>query len=96
MKNHLVFYLVEDFSEAVYTMVGHEGTLKLEYDDISMKTKFILKRFGGTFGTLRFDERSFFKSLLHFTPYWDHKPLGFFHGDRPSVYTSDENLKLNP
>ena len=62
-------YSIKDFSEAVYTMGDHEGTLKIEYDDTSMKTKLILTRFGGTFGTLRFDERSFFKTFLGFTPY---------------------------
>ena len=44
---------IKDVSEAVCTMSDHEGTLQIEKDDISMKTKLILKRFGGTFGTLR-------------------------------------------
>ena len=38
-------------------------------------------------GTLRFDERSFFHTLLGFTPYRDYKPSG--------VYTSDKLLNLN-
>ena len=38
-------------------------------------------------GTLRFDERCFFHTLLGFTPYWDYKPSG--------VYTSDKTLNLN-
>ena len=66
-------------------------TIQIEYDDISMKTKIILKYIGGrkTFvlGTLRFDERSFFRTLLGFTPYWDYKPSG--------VYNSDKILNLN-
>ena len=66
-------------------------TIQIEYDDISMKTKIILKYIGGqkmfVLGTLRFDERSFFHTLLGFTPYWDYKP--------PGVYTSDKILKLN-
>ena len=37
--------------------------------------------------TLRFDERSFFHTLLGFTPYWDYKPS--------NVYTSDKILNLN-
>ena len=52
---------IEDISKAVYTMGDHQGTLQNEHDDIGMKTKLILTRFGGSFGTLRFDERSFFK-----------------------------------
>ena len=31
-------YTIKDISDAVYTMGDHEGTLKFEYDDISMKT----------------------------------------------------------
>ena len=43
-------------------MGDHEGALHVEYDDISMKTKLILTCFGGTFGTIRFDE-NFFSTL---------------------------------
>ena len=32
-------------------MRDHEGTLKIEYDDLSMKTELVLTRFGGTFLT---------------------------------------------
>ena len=49
-------------------MGDHKGTLNIEYDDTIMKTKLILTCFGGTFGTFRFDENSFFGSLLDFTP----------------------------
>ena len=37
-------------------MDDHERTLKINYDDISIKTKPNSTRFGGTFGTLRCDE----------------------------------------
>ena len=49
-------YSIKDISEAIYIMGDHEGTLQIEYDDISMKTKHISTHFAGTFGTLRFDE----------------------------------------
>ena len=52
-------YTITDISEAVHLLGDHEGTIKLEYDGNTMKTKLILTRFGSTFGTLRFDERSF-------------------------------------
>ena len=55
----LDIYSVYDISEAVYTMGDHEGILKFEKDAISMKTKLILKPFGGTFGTLIFNEKIF-------------------------------------
>ena len=38
-------------------------------------------------GTSRFDQTSFFHTLLGFTPYWDYKPSG--------VYTSDKILNIN-
>ena len=73
-------------------MGDQKETLKIEYDDISKKTKFILKRFGSTFGTLRFDERSFFNTLFGFTPYGDYKPTNAIHADSSGVYTSDKIL----
>ena len=49
-------YTIKDLQEAVHPLGDHENTLQIEYDDISMKTKLILTRFGSTFGTLRFVE----------------------------------------
>ena len=52
-------YTIQDISDAVYTFSGHSEIIEIEYDDISMKTKIILKykdlreNFG--LGTLRFD-----------------------------------------
>ena len=84
-------YSIQDFSDTLHTFSGHMETIQIEYDDISMKTKIILKYIGGqkmlVLGTLRFDERSFFHTFLGFTPYWDYKP--------PGVYFSDKILKLN-
>ena len=59
-------YTIEDISEAVYTMGDHEGTVPIEYDEITMITKLILNRFGGIFGTLTFDEKPFFTCFLGF------------------------------
>ena len=87
-------YSIQDISDTIHTFSGHMATIQIEYDDISMKTmktKILLKYIGGrkmfVLGTLRFDERSFFYTLLGFTPYWDYKP--------PGVYTSDKILSLN-
>ena len=52
-------------------MGDHEGTLKIEYDDLTLETKLILTRFGGTFGTIIFIKKYFFKTLLGLIPYWD-------------------------
>ena len=84
-------YSIHDISDTIHTFSGHMEIIQIEYNDISKKTKIILKYIGGLgifgLGTLRFDERSFFHTLLCFTPYWDYKP--------PGVYTSDEILNLS-
>ena len=60
-----------------------------------MKTKFILKRVAEYFEFLRFDEKSFFKTLLGFTPCWDYKRCIAILDDSPRVYTSKKILKLS-
>ena len=57
-----------------------------------MKTKHSLTCFGGTFGTLRFDENSFFNTLLGITPCWDYKPTNAIQADSPGVYTTEKNF----
>ena len=44
--------------------------IDIEYDDITTKTKLVVK-----FGIIvtRFDEKSFFSTVLGFTPGWDYK-----------------------
>ena len=57
-------YTIKDISDVVHTFSGHSDIIEIEYNDISMKTKIILKyndwreNFG--LGTLRFDKKSFF------------------------------------
>ena len=46
-------------------------------------------------GTLRFDERSFYQTLLGFTPYLDYKPTNSNNIDIPGVYISDKILNLS-
>ena len=65
-------YSIQDVSDTIHNFSGHMEIIQIEYDDISMKTKIILKYIGEqkmlVLGTLRFDERSFFHTLLGFTP----------------------------
>ena len=89
-------YAIEDLQEAVNPIADHENTLQIKYDDINKKVQLILTRFGSTFGTLRFDKKSFFHTLLGFTPYWDYKPTNAIHADSSGVYTKDKIiLNLN-
>ena len=91
-----VNYTIEDLQEAVYPFGDHEGTSQSEYDDFNKKVKLILTHFGSTYGTLRFDKKSFFHTLLKFEQYWDYKPTNAIHADSPGVYTTDKNiLNLN-
>ena len=84
-------YTIKDVSDVVQTFSGHSDIIEIEYNDISMKTKNISKynnwreNFG--LGTLRFDKKSFFHTLLGHDPYFDYKV--------PGVYTSDKILNLN-
>ena len=89
-------YTIEDLKKAVYPLGDHKGTLQIEYDDLNKRVKLILTRFGETFGTLRFDKKSFFHTLLGLIPYWDYKPTNAIHDGGPGVYTSDKIvLNLN-
>ena len=65
----LDIYTIKVISEAVSAMGDHKGTLQIEYDDLTLKTKLILTRFGSTIGTLSFDEKSFPNTSMGFTPF---------------------------
>ena len=67
-----------------------QGTLQSDNDDNSLKTKITLTRFGGTFGVVRFDGKSFFNTFLSFTPYSDPKPTNAIHTDSSGAYTSEK------
>ena len=89
-------YTIQDISDSVHTFSGHSEIIQIEYDDINMKAKIILKlvsdEVGFALGTLRFDERSFFHTLLGFELFWDYKPTNSNHNAIPGVYTSDKIL----
>ena len=57
-------YSVQDILDTIITFSGHMGTMQIGYDDISMKSKIILKYIDEqemlVLGTLRFNEKSFF------------------------------------
>ena len=69
----------------------HEGTLQIENDDTSKKTKPILTRLGSTLGILRVDDKPLLKTLLGFTPYCDYKPTNSIRADSFGVYSSEKN-----
>ena len=87
-------YSIQDISDAIQSFSGHQETIQLEYDDISMRTTIVLKfkneeaKFA--LGTLKFDKQSFFHTLLGFSPYWDYKPNNSSHVLIPGLYPSDK------
>ena len=68
-------YTFKDISEALFNIIqfeypGPSNVIDIEYDDITMKTKLVVR--SGIIA-IRFDEQSFFSTVLGFTPGWDYK-----------------------
>ena len=68
-------YTFKDISEALFNIIqfeypGPSNVIDIEYDDITMKTKLVVK--AGIIA-IRFDEKSFFSTILGFTSGWDYK-----------------------
>ena len=68
-------YTFKDISEALFNILqsdcpGDCNVIVIEYDDIKMKTKLDVK--AGIIA-IRFDEKSFFSTIIGFTPGWDYK-----------------------
>ena len=68
-------YTFKDISEALFNIIqfeypGPSNVIDIEYDDITMKTKLVVNI--GIIA-IRFDEKSFFSTILGFTPGWDYK-----------------------
>ena len=68
-------YTFKDISEALFNILQSEypgpiNVIDIEYDDITMKTKLVVNI--GIIA-IRFDEKSFFSTILGFTPGWDYK-----------------------
>ena len=77
-------YTNKDISE--FVKKDHKGTLPIEYDGVSLKTKLILS----PFVMLGFNEKSFFNTVLAFTPLWDYKPTKTIHVDNPGVDSTEK------
>ena len=68
-------YTFKDISEALFNILqseypGPSNVIDIEYDDITMKTKLVVR--SGII-TIRFDEKSFFSTVLGFIPGRDYK-----------------------
>ena len=81
-------YTFKDISEALLKINppeygGHHKAIDIEYDDITMKTKLKVR---AMIIDIRFDEKSFFATVLGFTPGWDYKHY--------NKYVSQKNVNL--
>ena len=68
-------YTFKDIFEALFNILqsdypGPSNVIDIEFDDITRKTKLVV-RFGII--AIRFDEKSFFSTILGFTSGWDYK-----------------------
>ena len=68
-------YTFKNFSEALSNILqmeypGPSNGIDIEYDDITTKTKLVVR--SGIIA-IRFDEKTFFNTVLGFTPGWDYK-----------------------
>ena len=68
-------YTFKDISEALFNILqseypGPSNVIDIEYDDITRKTKLVVR--SGIIA-IRFDEKSFFSTILGFTSGWDYK-----------------------
>ena len=68
-------YTFKDISEALFNILqsdcpGDCNVIDIEYDDIKMKTKLVVQ--SGII-SIRFDEKSFFSTILGFIAGWDYK-----------------------
>ena len=68
-------YTFKDISEALFNIIqfeypGPSNVIDIEYDDLTMKTKLVVR--SGIIA-IRFDEQSFLSTVLGFTPGWDYK-----------------------
>ena len=68
-------YTVKDFSESVFSILQPEyeassNVSVIEFDDITMKTKLVVRP---SIIAISIDEKSFFSTILGFTSGWDYK-----------------------
>ena len=68
-------YTFKDISEALFNILqseypGPSNVIDIDHNDITMKTEMVVK--SGIIAK-RFDEKSFFSTILGFTPGWDYK-----------------------
>ena len=80
--------IFKDLSEFLALNIQRENdpshSINIEVDDITMKTKLVVR---SSIVAIRFDEKSFFSTILGFNAHWDYKHY--------SEYISQKNINLS-
>ena len=89
-------YTFKDISEALFNILqsdcpGDCNVIVIEYDDIKMKTKLDVK--SGIIA-IRFDEKSFFNTILGFTSGWDYKHYNKYTSQKVANLGSTNKIRL--
>ena len=91
-----VIYTFKDVLEALFNILqseypGPNNVIDIEYDDITMKTKMVVR--SGIIA-MRFDEKSFSSTVLGFTPGWDYKHYNKYISHKILNLASTNKIKL--
>ena len=90
-------YTFKDISEALLKILqpeydGYLNAIDIKYDDIIMKTKLEVR--AGIL-SIRFDEKSFFSTILGFTSGWDYKHYNKYTSQKVVNLGSTNKIHLN-
>ena len=89
-------YTFKDISEALFNILQSEypvpsNTIVIEFDDITRKTKLVVN--SGIIA-IKFDEKSFFSTILGFTPGWDYKHYNKYISQKIVNLTNTNKIHL--
>ena len=89
-------YTFKDISEALFNIIqfeypGPSNVIDIECDDVTMKTKLDVK---AAIIAIRFDEKSFFSTILGFTPGWDYKHYNKYVSQKIVNLTNTNKIHL--
>ena len=92
----LGIYTFKDISEALFNILqseypGPSNVIDIEFDDITRKTKLVVR--SGIIA-IRFDEKSFFSTILGFNPGWDYKHHNKYTSQKLVILGSTNKIYL--
>ena len=64
-----------------------QGVMRLENDENTTKTNLLERR-----NLIRFDDKSFFSTLLSFTSFWNYKPNNEYISQRTTILSTKDEI----